>query len=131
MYLALKDYRWPEALTRKQEELLGQGIRTGATTVAGRRVRRHVRRVGSEYWRSVLRSELAAWEENRPNDNPEFWPDGVTPGPRTLLTATVDGHIVGLYGPRGQAEKRPGLVYGICTDPLYSGRGSPRCSSTC
>ncbi len=125
MYLALKDYRWPEALTRKQEELLGQGIRTGRYDPSlGDEFDGMCDRVGSEYWRSVLRSELAAWRENRPNDNPEFWPDGVTPsGPRTLLTATVDGHIVGFTGPVDKQKSGRGWFTGICTDPLYSGRG--------
>lgn len=125
MYMAMKDYRWPEEMTRKQETLLARGIRTGRYDPSlGDEFDGMCDRVGSEYWRSVLRSELAAWKENRPNDNPELWPDGVKPeGPRTLLTATVNGHIVGFTGPVAKQKSGRGWFTGICTDPLYGGMG--------
>lgn len=125
MYMALKDYHRPESITQKQEALLAQGIRTGRYNLSlGTEFDEMCDRVGSEYWRSVLRSELAAWQENRPNDDPQFWPDGIRPeGPRTLLTATVNGHIVGFTGPVARQKSGRGWFTGICTDPQYSGKG--------
>jgi ribosomal protein S18 acetylase RimI-like enzyme len=125
MYMALKDYQWQESLTRMREELLAQGIRTGRYDLnLGDEYDEMCDRVGSEYWRNSLRSELAAWRENRPNSDPEFWPDGVCPkGPRTLLTATVNGHIVGFTGPVDRQKSGRGWFTGICTDPLYAGKG--------
>jgi len=125
MYLALENYRWTPELTRMREELLRQGVYTGRYEPGlGDEFDGMCDRVGSEYWRSVLQSELAAWKENRPNANPEFWPDGVQPkGPRPLLTAISEGHIVGFTGPVDLQKSGRGWFTGICTDPLYAGRG--------
>ncbi len=125
MYMALKDYRWQDSLTRMQEELLAQGIRTGHYDPSlGDEYDGMCDRVGSEYWRNSLRSELAAWHENRPNSDPDFWADGMKPnGPRTLLTATINGHIVGFTGPVDRQKSGRGWFTGICTDPLYAGKG--------
>jgi len=125
MYLALKDYRWQDAITKMQQELLAQGIRTGKYALSlGDAYHEMCDRVGSEYWRNALGSELAAWRENRPNSDPEFWPDGVKPaGPRTLLTATINGNIVGFTGPVDRQKSGRGWFTGICTDPLYAGKG--------
>ena len=62
-------------------------------------------RVGSEYWRQVLREETA--KEN----------------PRPILAAVTDGHIVGFTGPVDRQESGRGFFTGICTDPLYEKRG--------
>lgn len=125
MYMALKDYRWSPELDDKRRALLAQGIRTGAYDLSlGDEYDEMCTRVGSEYWRNVLRTELAAWRENRPNDDPDLWPDGVKPkGPRTLLTATTGGHIVGFTGPVDLQRSGRGWFTGICTDPDYGGRG--------
>ena len=124
MYLALKNYQWQDNITRMQAELLSQGIRTGRYDLSlGNEFDAMCDRVGSEYWRSVLLSELTAWKENCANREPEFWQDGVKPdGPRTLLTATVDGHIVGFTGPVDVQKSGRGWFTGICTDPLYAGK---------
>ncbi len=125
MYLALKDYVWPDAVTRMQAELAAQGIRTGLYNLSlGDAFDGMCDRVGSEYWRNVLRTELAAWRENRPNSDPDLWPDSVRPdGPRPLLTATKDGCIVGFTGPVACQQSGRGWFTGICTDPLYAGKG--------
>ena len=62
-------------------------------------------RVGSEYWRQVLKEETA--KEN----------------PRPILAAVTDGHIVGFTGPVDRQENGRGWFTGICTDPLYERRG--------
>ena len=125
MYLNLKDYRWDPALDTRIAALEAEGIRVGRwTPEAGQEFDGMCDRVGSEYWRNVLRQELAAWRENRPNSDPECWPDGVMPsGPRPLLTATKDGHIIGFTGPVDLQKSGRGWFTGICTDPAWGGRG--------
>ena len=81
-------------------------------------------RVGSEYWRDVLRTEIAAWEAGEPNADSRFWADGIQPsGPRTLLTATHGGEIVAFTGPVDLQKSGRGWFTGICTDPEYGRRG--------
>ncbi len=81
-------------------------------------------RVGSEYWRDVLRTELAAWKAGTPNGDARMWPDGKKPrGPRPLLTATREGQIIGFTGPVDLQESGRGWFTGICTDPLWAHRG--------
>ena len=80
--------------------------------------------VGSEYWRDVLRTEIAAWKSGTPNDDPRFWADGTPPrGPRTLLTAVHGRRIVGFTGPVDLQQSGRGWFTGICTDPAYERRG--------
>ena len=105
--------------------LLAEGIRTGSYDPAWEcDYDGMCDRVGSEYWRDVLRTEIGAWKTGRPNADERFWPDGVCPsGPRTLLTAVHEGRIVGFTGPVGLQKSGRGWFTGICTDPLYERRG--------
>ena len=81
-------------------------------------------RVGSEYWRDALRTEIAAWKKNEPNQDPRFWPDGIRPaGPRTLLTAVHEGQIVGFTGPVDRQRSGRGWFTGICADPHFERKG--------
>lgn len=125
MYLNLRDYRWDPALDERIAALEAEGIRVGCwAPELGDEYDAMCDRVGSEYWRNVLRQELAAWRENRPNSDPECWPDGVPPKrPRPLLTATKDGHIIGFTGPVDLQKSGRGWFTGICTDPAWGGRG--------
>ena len=62
-------------------------------------------RVGSEYWRQVLKDETEK----------EY--------PRPILAAVTNGHIVGFTGPVDKQDNGRGWFTGICTDPLYERRG--------
>ena len=125
LYTDMRDYRWDPALDGRIAALAAEGIRVGRWSPAcGDEFDGMCDRVGSEYWRNVLRTELTAWKEGRPNDNPELWPDGRRPEkPRTLLTATRDGHVIGFTGPVDLQRSGRGWFTGICTDPAWSGRG--------
>ena len=125
LYMNLKEYRMPEEVPRIQSRLQGEGIYTGMYDagwdcafdgMCGR--------VGSDYWRDVLRTEIAAWKAGTPNLDPRFWADGVRPaGPRPLLTAVHEGQIVGFTGPVDRQQSGRGWFTGICTDPLFERRG--------
>lgn len=125
MYLNLSRYQWAPALDEKIAVLEKEGIRVGAWTPAcGGEHDALCDHVGSEYWRHVLDTELEAWEKNEPNADPSLWPDGRKPaGPRTLLTATTEGHIVAYTGPVDLQKSGRGWFTGICCDPNYGGRG--------
>lgn len=125
MYRALKDYTPAPEREERMRALEREGIRVGRWEACfGEEFDGMCDRVGSEYWRSVLREELAAWRENRPNADPEFWADGRKPaGPRILLTASREGHIVGFTGPVDIQKSGRGWFTGICTDPLWAGHG--------
>lgn len=125
MYLAMKDYRMPDEIPVLRERLRAQGIETGPwSPEKGREFDGMCDRVGSDYWREVLRTETGAWIAGQPNPDDRFWPDGRQPsGPRTLLTATTEGHIVGFTGPVDRQVSGRGWFTGICTDPLYERRG--------
>jgi ribosomal protein S18 acetylase RimI-like enzyme len=106
MYLNLSDYRKTDEIENKRSELAAQGIKAGLYDpkencewdgMCGR--------VGSEYWRKVLRDELAS------------------PSPRPILAARTQGHIVGFTGPVDVQTNGRGWFTGICTDPLYEKRG--------
>ena len=125
LYLPLKEYRPWEGLDAARERLLGEGIYTG------RFVPDHYPdydricdRVGSEYWRSVIACEMACYRENRPCTDPRYLPDGTVPsGPRPLLVAEHEGHIVGFTGPVDLQKSGRGWFTGIFTDPMYEKRG--------
>lgn len=125
MYLDLKQYKWNPALDEKIAKLAEEGIRVGRWTPdCGTEHNELCDHVGSEYWRHVLDTELAAWLENRPNEDASLWPDGRKPaGPRPLLTATTGGHIVAYTGPVDLQESGRGWFTGICCDPNYGGKG--------
>ena len=126
MYRSLAHYQPPADLQARQEALRRQGIETGVYdwhTHCG--FDAMCDRVGSDYWRDVLRTEIAAWESGRPNQDPRFFADDATPpkAPRPLLTATANGQIVGFTGPVDKQKSGRGWFTGICTDPTYGGRG--------
>ena len=78
--------RTPSPLT---DELRAEGIETGPYDPSLEYdFDQMCTNVGSEYWRDVLRTEIAAWKAGQPNADPRFWADGLPPrGPRMLLTA--------------------------------------------
>lgn len=126
LYLDLKDYRPLPDMTEIQARLLSEGIRTGRyDPTLDYDYDRACDRVGSDYWREVIRSELACWKEGRPNTDPRFLPNGtrVPAGPRPLLVATADRHIVGFTGPVDMQDSGRGWFTGIFTDPEYGRRG--------
>ncbi|MBQ6645567.1 MAG: GNAT family N-acetyltransferase [Clostridia bacterium] len=106
MYLNLSDYRKSELVEQKRLALRKAGITAGLYDP-----RENCEwdgmcdRVGSEYWRKVLKDELSS------------------PAPRPILAARCDGHIVGFTGPVDVEASGRGWFTGICTDPLYEQRG--------
>jgi ribosomal protein S18 acetylase RimI-like enzyme len=106
MYLNLSDYREAPIVEDLQERLLGEGISTGCYDAGlGYDFDRMCDRVGSEYWRSVLREETQKEQ------------------PRPILAATHEGHIVGFTGPVDREPSGRGWFTGICTDPEFEKRG--------
>lgn len=125
LYMNLSDYRMPPEVPDIQGRLSAEGIYTGpydASWNCG--FDGMCDRVGSDYWRDVLRTEIAAWKAKAPNADARFWADGIRPqGPRVLLTAVKDGQIVGFTGPVDRQQSGRGWFTGICTDPLFERRG--------
>ena len=106
MYLNLAAYEKKPEIEEKRAELAGQGIHAGLYDVTqNAEFDGMCDRVGSEYWRQVLREETSAER------------------PRPILAAVTDGHIVGFTGPVDRQENGRGWFTGICTDPLYERRG--------
>ena len=125
MYLNLSEYRMNPEIDALRKRLAAEGVFVGDYDF-------HwdcefdgmCDRVGSDYWRDVLRTEIAAWRENRPNDDARMWPDGVCPaGPRRILAAVSGRRIVGFTGPVGLQRSGRGWFTGICTDPEFEHRG--------
>ena len=125
MYLNLADYCPWDGFAGTRARLEAEGVRFGPYDARlGYDYDGMCDRVGSEYWREALRSEIACQLENRPNTDPRFLPNGRIPkGPRPLLAATCDKRIVAQTGPVDVQESGRGFFTGICTDPLYGGRG--------
>ena len=125
MYQDLSRYHMDPAVLSRQADLRAQGILTGpydASMDCG--FDRMCDRVGSDYWRDVLRTETEAWKAGQPNADARMWADGIRPaGPRTILAAVHDGEIVGFTGPVDLQKSGRGWFTGICTDPEYEGRG--------
>jgi len=106
MYLNLSDYREAPIVEELREKLLGEGIRTGRYDAnLGYDFDRMCDRVGSDYWRSVLREETQKEQ------------------PRPILAATHEGHIVGFTGPVDKEPSGRGWFTGICTDPEFEKKG--------
>jgi len=106
MYLNLSDYRKLPEIEEKRAALAAEGIIAGLYDPAlGCDFDGMCDRVGSEYWRQVLRDELAC-------DHP-----------RPILAAVHEGKMVGFTGPVDRQENGRGWFTGICTDPLYEKRG--------
>jgi ribosomal protein S18 acetylase RimI-like enzyme len=124
MYLNLDDYVKKPEVEEKRAALQEQGIVAGLYDVAqNAEFDGMCDRVGSEYWRNVLKQEIAAWHEDRPNSDPDLWVDGIKPeGPRPILVAVKDGHIIGFTGPVGRQLSGRGWFTGICVDPNFGGR---------
>lgn len=125
MYQDLSAYRAPGETEAIKKRLAGEGIYTGPYDPAWNcEFDGMCARVGSDYWRDVLRTEISALKENAPNGDDRFWPDGHQPkGPRTLLTAVHGGSIVGFTGPVDMQQSGRGWFTGICTDPLFEKKG--------
>lgn len=125
MHRALTGYAWPEArMEAIRQRLHAEGITAGLYDGKSElEFDGMCDRVGSEYWRNVLRQELAAWREGRPCADETLWVDGERPtGPRPLLVAVHDGHIVGFTGPVAVQRSGRGWFTGICVDPDYGRR---------
>mgnify|MGYP002732982753 CR=1 FL=1 len=107
MYLNLKDYRYDEGIEGLRQKLRDEGIVVGRYDVSLRaNFDRMCDRVGSEYWRDVLRAETA--KEH----------------PRVILAAVDQGrYMVGFTGPVDLQPSGRGWFTGICTDPEYERRG--------
>ena len=125
MYLDLSNYTWDKKLDEMIEKLAAEGIRVGRWEIGlGEDYNGMCDRVGSEYWRNVLKCEIAAWHKGEPNEDPELWPDGVKPaGPRPILAATKGDQIIGFTGPVDLQKSGRGWFTGICSDPDFGGRG--------
>jgi len=106
MYLDLAAYKAAPDFLLKRQKLLEEGVFTGRYDCSlGYDFNRMCDRVGSEYWRKVLREETA--KQN----------------PRPILAATHEKHIVGFTGPVDKQASGRGWFSGICTDPQYEKRG--------
>lgn len=106
MYLDLSQYRVPAIVGELQDRLQADGIETGRYDASlGYDFDRMCDRVGSEYWRSVLREETGKAQ------------------PRPILAATHEGYIVGFTGPVDREPSGRGWFTGICTDPGFEKRG--------
>ncbi len=125
LYMNLADYRMPPEVPEIQNRLAAEGIYTGPYDPSWNCAFDGMcDRVGSDYWRDVLRTEIAAWKAGRPNADTRFWADGIQPhGPRILLTAVHAGQIVSFTGPVDRQKSGRGWFTGICTDPLFERRG--------
>ena len=125
MYLPLAGWRISPRIGELRQRLAEQGIEAGPYDAGlDCDFDRMCDRVGSDYWRDVLRTEIAAWKAGEPNADARFWADGVRPrDPRTLLTAVHDRYIVGFTGPVDRQRSGRGWFTGICTDPEYGQRG--------
>jgi len=125
MYLNLAEYRMPEGVAALRARLDSESIHTGPYDHRlGCGFDGMCDRVGSDYWRDVLRTEIAAWQANEPNADSRMWADGLRPaGPRTILAAVHGDQIVGFTGPVDRQKSGRGWFTGICTDPLFERRG--------
>ena len=125
MYGNLSGWTPDPAVAGIRERLRSEGIETGPYDPAlNCGFDRMCDSVGSDYWRDVLRTEIAAWKSGTPNADPRMWADGNPPqGPRTLLTAVCGGQIVGFTGPVDLQKSGRGWFTGICTDTAFERRG--------
>lgn len=106
MYLNLMDYQPLPDLEEKRQLLWRQGIYTGRwDTMQTYDYDRMCDRIGSEYWRHVIKEELAR------------------PVSRPMPVAVSEGYIVGFTGPVDKEPSGRGWFSGICTDPEFERRG--------
>lgn len=125
MYMAMSDYRLSPDLAALRAKLESEGVYFGRYDPLWDYEHDEIfDRVGSEYWRTVLDTELACWRENKPRTDIRFLPNGKIPaGPRPILCAAYDRHIVGFTGPVDLQTSGRGWFSGICVDPAYGQRG--------
>ena len=127
MYLNLTDYIPWEGMAQRREALKEEGIEIGPYDARlGYDYDGMCDRVHSDYWREVLRSEIACHLKGVPNTDPRFIPNGKVPaGPRPILTAVSHPHraIIAQTGPIDLQDSGRGWFTGICTDPLFEHRG--------
>ncbi len=125
LYMDLSRWKMSPETTILRNRLKAEGIETGPYDVSlNCGFDRMCDSVGSEYWRDVLRTEIAAWKADKPNADPRMWADGIPPrGPRPLITAVHLGQIVGFTGPVDLQKSGRGWFTGICTDASYERRG--------
>lgn len=125
MYLNLSEYKPWDELKSRQEALRAQGIETGRYDPSlGYDYDTMCDGVESEYWRSVLKTEIQCHRDGVPCTDIRFIPNGVVPaGPRPILAATHEGKIVAFTGPVDKQKSGRGWFSGICTDPNYERRG--------
>lgn len=106
MYLNLAEYKTADIVEEKRAALKAEGITAGLYDPAENcQWDIMCDRVGSEYWRKVLKDELAK------------------PNPRPILAARHNGQIVGFTGPVDRQPNGRGWFTGICTDPTYEKKG--------
>lgn len=124
MYMPLSAYRWPDEMNEIRRKLEAESIYVGPYDgKASLSYDGMCDRVGSDYWRNVLRRELEAWQTGKPCADESLWADGVPPrGPRPLLMAIAGDRIVGFTGPVDKQRSGRGWFTGICVDPLYGKR---------
>ncbi|MBP3646134.1 MAG: GNAT family N-acetyltransferase [Clostridia bacterium] len=125
MYLNLSEYKPWDELKSRQEALRAQGIETGRYDASlGYDYDTMCDGVESEYWRSVLKTEIQCHRDGVPCTDIRFIPNGIVPaGPRPILAATHEGKIVAFTGPVDKQMSGRGWFSGICTDPNYERRG--------
>ncbi len=106
MYLDLSTYHTSPEVEQKRERLKSMDIVAGRYDVNENcEWDEMCNRVGSEYWRKVLKDETAS------------------PEPRPIFAARTKGHIVGFTGPADVQPNGRGWFTGICTDPWYEKMG--------
>ncbi len=125
MYLNLTDYEKKPEVDEKRARLAAEGIFTGRYNAnLNYDYDGMCDRIPSEYWRSAIATEIAAWKSGKPTTDIRFLPNGKVPGgPRPMLVAAHAGKIVGFTGPVDKQDSGRGFFTGICTDPLYEKRG--------
>lgn len=106
MYLDLSKYSYSPAIDDIRRRLASEGIYAGIYDYAlNCEFDTMCDRVGSEYWRKVLKDETSSAE------------------PRVILAGVHEGHIVGFTGPVDLEKSGRGWFTGICVDPAYEKRG--------
>ena len=106
MYIDLSEYEKAPRVEELRARLKSEGITAGLYDVKENCSWDGMcDRVGSEYWRKVLKDETSS------------------PAPRPILAARTGGQIVGFTGPADVQPNGRGWFTGICTDPLYEKRG--------
>ena len=106
MYINLSEYEKAPRVEELRARLKSEGITAGLYDISENCSWDGMcDRVGSEYWRKVLKDETSS------------------PAPRPILAARTGGQIVGFTGPADVQPNGRGWFTGICTDPLYEQRG--------